>query len=198
MWIIRHRVNTIQELRAVPDSLGVEVDVRYHGDRLILHHDPFIRGEDFEEFLDNYRHRFIILNIKSEGIEAAVLSLMMRFKVSDYFFLDLAFPAAMKLVRQGEKKIAVRFSEYEPAEQCLALAGKVEWVWVDCFHQCPLDERSYHTLKRYFKLCIVSPELQGHEKSAIAGLKEKLSAYEISAVCTKHPRLWNSKIYSEK
>lgn len=40
MQFIAHRINTIDELKIVPENLGVEVDLRDYGDRLILQHDP--------------------------------------------------------------------------------------------------------------------------------------------------------------
>ena len=39
--IISHRVNDLSSLESVPITDGIEVDVRYHNDKLILEHDPF-------------------------------------------------------------------------------------------------------------------------------------------------------------
>lgn len=196
MLFIRHRINTAQDLKTVPESMGIELDLRDEKGALILQHDPFKTGEKFEDFLKNYKHACLILNIKTEGIEEAVLDLVKKYKVRDYFFLDVSFPAAMKLIRAGEKKIAVRFSEYEPLEQCLSLKGKADWVWVDCFTRLPLDAASYAALKPHFKICIVSPELQQHPKEKIAEFKQQLAGLKkygpIDAVCTKYPELWQS------
>ena len=41
MIFINHRINTIQQLDSVPKKNGAEIDVRYHNNDLILHHDPF-------------------------------------------------------------------------------------------------------------------------------------------------------------
>lgn len=190
MMYIAHRINTAAQLKAVPPEYGVEIDLRDRGDRLILQHDPFGDGEDFEAWLPHFRHRLIILNVKSERIEHRVLEMVRRFGVSDYFFLDCSFPMIRTLVRQCERKIAVRFSEYEPIESCLALAGQVEWVWVDCFTKMPLDPASYSRLKRHFKLCAVSPELQGRPPETIGDYARELAPYPMDAVCTKRPELW--------
>ena len=48
---IAHQINTIEELKCVPKEYGIEVDLRDYGDRLILQHDPFKDGENFEEYL---------------------------------------------------------------------------------------------------------------------------------------------------
>ena len=190
MILIRHRINTVEELKTVPRDMGVELDLRYEGEKLILHHDPFAGGEDFESYLKAYAHAFMIVNVKSEGIEQAALELLKKYNVKRYFFLDLTFPALVKLAKKGKKNIAVRFSEYEPLEQCESVAGLVDWVWVDCFQNMPLNSANYPTLKRHFKICLVSPELQNHPLEQIVEFKKKLAAMPVDAVCTKRPDLW--------
>lgn len=192
MLMIAHRVNTVAQLRHTPTEYGVELDLRDRGDRLILQHDPFGDGEDFEDYLREYRHGLMILNIKSERIESRVLELVRKYGIARYFFLDSSFPMMRALVKQGEKQIAVRFSEFEPVESALALAGQVEWVWVDCFTKMPLDERSYSRLKRHFKLCGVSPELQGRPVEMIADYARELAPYPLDAICTKRPEMWQA------
>lgn len=190
MLYIAHRVNTIEALLAVRTTFGVECDLRDHGSRLVLRHDAFGDGVDFEDWLAHYRHRFLIANIKCEGIEAAVLEYLARHQVQDFFLLDLSFPALIKLARQGERRMAVRYSEYESIEFALALAGKVQWCWIDCFTQLPLTPTSYRRLREAFQLCVVSPELQGHAVDTIAQYQTVLRAMPVDAVCTKHPLHW--------
>lgn len=192
MQFIAHRINTIAQLQRVPVEYGVELDLRDRGERLILQHDPFGDGEDFERYLEHYRHGLLILNVKSERIEHRVLDAVRAAGVSNYFFLDCSFPMIRTLVRSGERRIAVRFSEYEPVESALALAGQVDWVWVDCFTRQPLDDRTYGLLKPHFKLCAVSPELQGRDVSTIAEYRRQLADYPVDAVCTKRPDLWQA------
>jgi hypothetical protein len=193
MQLIAHRINTIAQLQQVPPHYGVELDLRDSGDRLVLQHDPFSTGEDFEEYLRHWQHRLMILNIKSERIEHRVLELVQQFKVRDYFFLDSSFPMIRQLVKLGERRVAVRFSEFEPVESALALAGQVDWVWVDCFSKMPLDNRTYGLLRRHFKLCAVSPELQGRPIETIADYADQFAQFPVDAVCTKRPDLWSSK-----
>lgn len=189
---IRHRINTIAKLSTVDPAHGVELDLRDHGDRLILAHDPFVIGEDFAEYLQHYRHGTMILNIKSERIEHRVLKEIQKAgTVKDYFFLDSSFPMILTLVSQGERRIAVRFSELEPIESVLALAGKVEWVWVDCFTKMPLDQKNYKSIKDAgFKICAVSPELQNRPVDSISHYASVLAPYRMDAICTKRPDLW--------
>lgn len=87
MNFIAHRINTIDELKTIPFEYGVEIDIRDSNNRLILQHDPFKDGEDFDEYLKHYRHGILILNIKSERIEMKVLELIEKYNIKDYFFL---------------------------------------------------------------------------------------------------------------
>ncbi len=194
MDYIAHRINRLEQLVDLPTSYGVELDLRDRGERLILQHDPFKDGEDFEPFLAAYRHGPMILNVKSERIEHRVLELVNKYNVPDYFLLDCSFPMIRSLCAQGERKIAVRFSEYEPVQSALALAGQVDWVWVDCFTRMPLTDQTYAALAAHFKLCIVSPELQGRGCRAIAEYAKQLQPFPFNAVCTKHIDLWQDAL----
>ena len=190
MLKIMHRVNTIDTLKNTPEDQGIELDLRDQGERIIIRHDPFGEGELFEDWLEQYRHKTLILNIKADGIEFRLRELMHRRGIENYFFLDSQFPTIMRLIREGETNIAVRFSEHEPAESALALAGKVKWLWVDCFSRLPFEEDSYAALKKHFKMCIVSPELQGHPVETISEYKRLLEKFPVEAVCTDFPELW--------
>ena len=194
MIYIAHRVNTVSQLGTIPTEFGAEVDLRDYGDRLVLQHDPFVGGEPFEQYLQHYRHGTLILNVKSERVEPRVLELVHRAGVTDYFFLDCSFPMIQWLIRHGERRIAVRFSEYELAESALTLAGKVAWVWVDCFTKMPLEPDTYRRLKQHFRLCIVSPELQGRPVETITQYAHELKPYPFDAVCSKRLDLWQAAL----
>ena len=91
MKLIKHRINSkkqlnIDDIDDIDDIDGVELDLRYKEKDIILHHDPFVDGEKFEDFLKEFNMSFLILNIKSEGIEEEVLRLVDKYEVSDYFF----------------------------------------------------------------------------------------------------------------
>lgn len=81
-----HRINTSDQLSQVSQDCGVELDLRDHNEDLILHHDPFSNGEKFSDYLMNYQHSGMILNVKSEGIENRCLELLQAYKISSYFF----------------------------------------------------------------------------------------------------------------
>lgn len=194
MKLIAHRRNTIDELKATPKKYGVEVDIRSYGDKLVIHHDPFVEGESFDTWIEAYQHGTLILNVKEEGLEARLIKLMRTRGIEDYFFLDQSFPFLVKWSKAGEHRCAVRVSEFESLETALALAGKVDWVWVDCFTHFPLMHDDAKRLQDAgFRLCLVSPELQGRSaEEAVPQLAKLLVERNIraDAVCTKRPDLW--------
>jgi hypothetical protein len=194
MQIIKHRANTVVELNSTPIDFGVEIDIRSYGDELILHHDPFVRGEKLLQWIQNFRHKTLILNVKEEGLEDRLLEIMNIYKIRDFFFLDQSFPFLIRTSKKGEKRCAVRISEFESIDTALTLSGKIEWVWVDCFTHFPLCRDSANKLRvAGFKLCLVSPELQDfNAEKGIAELRSYLQTEDISpeAVCTKMPELW--------
>lgn len=198
MRLIAHRRNTLAELQATPICYGIEVDIRSNGERLIIHHDPFVDGNSFDEWVAAYRHGTLILNVKEEGLEARVIALMIQHGIEDYFFLDQSFPFLVKWSRRGVHRCAVRVSEYENVDTAMTLAGKVDWVWVDCFsHFALTGEEATRLRNAGFKLCAVSPELQGRNAEAeIPALFKLMSerAIVMDAVCTKRPDLWESLI----
>ena len=79
MEIILHRINKIKDLKTVNPLFGVEIDIRTYGKDLILSHDPFKKGDKLEDYLGEYKHGTLILNIKESGIENNVLSLIQRY-----------------------------------------------------------------------------------------------------------------------
>jgi hypothetical protein len=198
MKLISHRRNTLAELIATPEQYGIEVDIRSYGDKLVIHHDPFVEGEHFESWIAQYRHGTLILNVKEEGLEARLIDLMKAHGIDDYFFLDQSFPFLVKWSRLDEHRCAVRVSEFESVDTALSLAGKVDWVWVDCFTRFPLDGGDAARLKDAgFRLCLVSPELQGRDAALEIPQMIRLLAEQgivADAVCTKRPDLWEAAV----
>ncbi len=184
---IAHRINTIEELKKIPKNYGVEVDLRNNNNDIILSHDPFNSNyELFEKYLEYYNHKFLILNIKTEGIEFKILEILKKFNIENYFFLDCSFPMIYKLINTEEYNIALRLSEFESIETILNLK-KIKWVWVDCFSKFSLTKTEYNILKNNnLKICYVSPELQNQEPK-ILNYKQKMIEENLypDFICTK-------------
>jgi len=163
---ICHRINKIEELNTIDEQFGIELDLRddHKSNKIILSHDPFLDGEYFENYLQNYKHNTLILNIKSERIELECLKILEKYNITNYFFLDSSFPMIYLLNKEfNNNKIACRFSEYEPLEHFLVSQNMYEYIWIDCFNKFPLTNEIYNLIKNgqnKKKICIVSPELQ--------------------------------------
>lgn len=192
--IIKHRVNTVSELLDTPKNYGVEIDLRLGHESLILAHDPFKPGETFEYWLEHYSHKTLILNVKEDGLEEAILKLLQKSSVEDFFFLDQPFPTLRKSANMGIPT-ALRLSEYESPVMSVNL--DIDWLWLDSFFGDwgYLQRHSDWIKTGQFKTCLVSPELQGrttgNEPKQIVELMDSLEL-EISAVCTKLPNEWES------
>ena len=196
--LIYHRRNSIESIIATDTKYGVEVDIRSHGNDLVIHHDPFVSGVLFTDWLALYNHGTLILNVKEEGLESRLINLMHVKGITEYFFLDQSFPFLIKWAIAGEHRCAVRVSEYESIETALTLSKKINWVWIDCFSDFPLTMVGYQALKNAgFNLCLVSPELQGRDPvMGIISMANFLRENHMimDAVCTKRPDLWEKQV----
>jgi hypothetical protein len=108
--------STILTLKNINIQFGIELDLRddHKTGKIILSHDPFLDGEYFEDYLKEYNHNTLILNIKYERIEIDCLKLLEKYNISNYFFLDSSFPMIYLLHKTYKNnKIACRFSEFE-------------------------------------------------------------------------------------
>ena len=109
MEIIIHRINYIKDLINLPTDYGVEVDLRSQGSKLILNHEPFKGGDAFIDYIENYKHGTMVLNIKESGIEDEVLKIVRSKSIKSYFLLDVEMPYLYSSSKNGNKNIAVRF-----------------------------------------------------------------------------------------
>lgn len=181
-------------MESLDSKYGVELDLRDGESDLIIHHDPFSKGELFDDYLNKYKHSTMILNIKSAGIELNVLEALSKRGIEDYFFLDCSYPMINMLTQMSCNKIALRFSEYERLDSIEVLASKVTWVWVDCFYKLHFTKSHLDRFKQLgLKSCLVSPDLIQKEeeitKYADYLLKNDL---EFDAICckTRNISLW--------
>ena len=177
--IIRHRINTIEKLAEIPTTQGIEFDIREGDTGIVVTHDPWTPGVPFEEFIMHVNHAICIVNVKSEGIEHEALRMLKFYGIHSFFLLDCSFPMMVKLSSGGEHRLAVRVSEFESIETVIAMKGRADWVWLDSFISLPSAERCEELRALGFKVCLVSPELQGRSELAIDLLPH------VDAICTK-------------
>lgn len=184
MEIIIHRLNKIKDLKKTSDNFGAEIDIRTNGSNLVLSHDPFVKGDKFEDYLENYKHKTLVLNIKEAGIENDVLNLVKKNFIKSFFLLDVEMPYMYSATKKGQKNIAVRFSEYENIFLTNQFKNKLKWVWIDTVTILPINKKNKNILNK-FNSCIVCPERWGRKKDIkIYKKKLKLLNFKPTAVMT--------------
>tara|TARA_B110000438_G_scaffold294269_1_gene335419 strand:- start:952 stop:1539 length:588 start_codon:yes stop_codon:yes gene_type:complete len=192
MEIIIHRINNIKTLKKIDKNFGCEIDIRTNKSELILNHDPYIGGDIFEDYLDNYNHGTLVLNIKESGIENDVLQLVKKYQIKSYFLLDTENPYIYYAQRNNIRSLALRFSEYEPIENINYFKNKFEWVWIDTPTKFPILNNNIYNALSNFKLCLVCPERWSQpEKINLYKKIIKKNNFKIDAVMT-------SLTYAEK
>ena len=174
MEIVIHRVNQRAQLSPMPTHFGAEIDLRADGSRIVLNHDPFKGGESFSDWLEDYRHGLLVLNIKEAGIESEVIRLVEARGIRRFFLLDVEFPYLYRATRQGERRIAMRFSEDESLNTVLKYRNRADWVWIDTNTRLPLDQETVAALQP-FRTCLVCPERWGRPQDITAYRMQMLS-----------------------
>ena len=153
------------------------------------------KGETFISWIKKYNHKFLIINIKEEGLEIYIKKILKKNNIKSFFFLDQSFPFLIKTLNSNEKRCALRFSEYEYIKTIYNLKKKFNWIWVDHFTKFPLNREISNNLKKMkINICIVSPELV--RKTSQQNIKKLRNFIErkkiyIDAVCTKEPEIWD-------
>ncbi len=186
--IIYHRINTIEALIDVPVKYGVEIDLRGYGSRILMNHD--ILEDDkiseytaFEDFLKNWKHALMVINIKEMGYEKKIIELLKKYNIENYFFQDEEFPFIYRATRiEKMRKVSIRFSEAEPIEGVIAQLDEksnplMDWVWIDTNTRLPITLEDVSILKK-FKTCLVCPERWGRPED-IRKYIEKLKELDL-------------------
>lgn len=194
MEIIIHRINKIKELNSIPVNFGIEIDIRANGSNLILNHEPYSKGTKLEDFLNNYNHGTLVLNIKESGIEDDVLKIVKKNKIKSFFLLDIEMPYLYSSSQKNEKNLAVRLSEYEDIITAKFFIKKINWIWVDTVSKLPINQKNIKIIKNY-KSCLVCPERWGRPNDIKKYLKyfSKINFFP-NAVMTsmKYAQLWQA------
>lgn len=208
---IAHRVNfldAIQSAQVFSVADGIEFDIRDSGGKIIVYHDAFgtiAYAQDFVEFLQFCPpDKFYIVNVKSEGIEHRAIQLLEAHGITRFFLLDCSIPMMVRLGYAGERRLAVRFSEFEGIETVKLMAPFVSWIWIDVFTCLPINELLAEYMKSalHLNICLVSPELQG-QPDKISEYVDALTKQNIKldAVCTKMPHIingsWPSSLFPD-
>jgi len=191
MLHISHRINYLdstiaKDIFSVAD--GIEFDLRDSNKALIVQHDACQEGQLFSEFLQFCPPtKFYIVNIKAEGIEEMAIDMLTKYGIHQFFLLDCGMPSIVRLGRKEERRMAIRFSEYESFETVMAIAPFVSWIWIDAFTRLVFTKEEAMKAKQLgLRLCLVSPELQRQPEKRGDYLQYcKDNEIPLDAICTK-------------
>ena len=194
MELIAHRVNKISKLRKLSKQYGAEIDLRSKGSKIILHHNPFQNGDYLNDYLNNYNHGTLILNVKESGIENEIIKLVKKSKIKNFFLLDSEMPVICTNKAKINRNFAVRFSEYETIDTAKKFINNIGWIWIDTFNSLPINKNNIKIIKN-FKSCLVCPERWGRPNDIKSYYKKlKNLNFKPSAVMTslKYIKMWEN------
>lgn len=152
--------------RSFAFGFGTETDVRDAWGELFISHDPPTRAANplpFGDFCDIYTQNGgrenrlpLALNIKSDGLTAALKAALAAHNITEYFVFDMSVPDTRPYLGQNEP-VYTRHSEYEPVPPFYAQATG---VWVDGFHSDWMTPDTIAAHRAAGKaVCLVSPDL---------------------------------------
>ena len=192
---IIHRVNSIPN-KSMQNSNGFEIDIREDNNELILCNNPFTKGISLKSIVPFLKNKFIIFNIKAEGIEPYILEICSSLKNINYFFLDSTMSSIFKA--KGKYNFSSRLSEVEPIEISIKLKekGLINWVWIDTFTSFPITREHISLIRKNgLKTAFTSPDLLGRHEDIELYAKELLNLkYIPDIICCKENNIdiWRS------
>jgi glycerophosphoryl diester phosphodiesterase len=168
-------------------GFGTETDVRDLDGQLVISHDPpTSQAMGFEAFLSIHASRDLplALNIKADGLAAALKSAAVRAGLSNYFVFDMSIPDMLQYKRENVP-FYTRLSEYEPAPAFLESASG---VWLDSFESTWFDAGTIQALLRKgTRVCVVSSELHKRPHQPLWDLLLPLRHEPQLMLCTDLP-----------
>ncbi|WP_334120257.1 hypothetical protein [Limnobacter sp.] len=184
-WKSNEEKNSITSLlNSFKFGMGVETDVRDCNGRIVISHDPprDLISTSLDELLENMstedKNFFIALNIKSDGIQRSLLTLLNNHKINNFFVFDMAIPDMLEY-RKLNIPYATRLSEYENPND---LTEDADWIWLDSFQKDWFDRNFLIAwLNKDKKIAVVSPELHGRSHTPV---------WEILKEFHNHPNLY--------
>lgn len=196
MWFKQEERNTLAAFfQALDAGFGLEVDIRDMGGELVISHDvpqptnlPPTLTELFSYYSKHQCTSTLALNIKADGLHNLLLAQLNEFKINNYFVFDMAVPDAIAYSARG-MKLFMRSSDLEVYRGNPPVSG----IWLDELIDNWVDVKTIlKELSGADKLCIVSRELHGRDKTGQWNdLKLALSIKGVSnklMLCTDFPQ----------
>jgi hypothetical protein len=187
LWKEKREQNTFASIRKALDSgFGVELDIRDRNGELVVSHNPSGSAEVllFAEVIDlftNYES-ILAINIKADGLLTYLESALAGVPREKYFLFDMSIPETIGYLR-SDLPTFMRLSEYE---DICKLHDRSEGVWLDAFETDWWTGNS-KILNSEKKICVVSPELHGRDKSYVWNFLKNERCSADLYICTDFP-----------
>lgn len=146
-------------------GFGTETDIRDYKGNLVISHDiangKSILVERFFQIYNEYDKTLLLaLNIKADGLQRKLKTLLEEYNIQNYFVFDMSVPDGLQYVK-NDFKVFTRQSEYEKEPPFYNASSG---VWLDEFNRHWICESLIiEHLANDKKVCIVSPDL--HKRS---------------------------------
>lgn len=194
-WSNRVDQNSFSALcDALDKGFGLETDIRDLNGQLVISHDlPIARlSMPLEQLLAYYKRgsfaSSLALNIKADGLQAALSRMLEKFNIKNYFVFDMSIPDTLYYLK-FDMCTFIRCSELEKYPKLELLT---HGVWLDELTRSWINKSVIiEKAQKAKKVCIVSGELHGREyisqwghirdALSMGGLSEKL------LLCTDYP-----------
>jgi hypothetical protein len=151
--------------RSFAAGFGTETDIRDCAGKLVIAHDPPSGAEmtlaSFIELHGAYQPLLpLALNVKADGLQAALRDQLKDLPAGGYFFFDMSVPDMLSYVRLAMPV----FTRHSDVEMVPVLYEQAVGVWLDDFRGdwATLPVIAGH-LAAGKQVCIVSPELHGRD-----------------------------------
>ena len=196
-WKQAHEKNSITAFtHSFNLGFGTETDIRDHNGTLVISHDiPLNNTLTFKEFLNIYGQSDLplALNIKADGLANALKIHMQNRHSPNWFVFDMSIPDMRAYINLGIP-VFTRMSEVEQEPVWL---DQAVGVWLDSFSEEWYSSNLIENLLLQGKrVCVVSSELHGRDKTSLWLLLSPLSHHAQLMLCTDIPE--EAKFYFDR
>jgi glycerophosphoryl diester phosphodiesterase len=174
--------------RSFREGFGVELDIRdYRGD-LVISHDVADSGSArldffFEMYNKNNKNLTLALNIKSDGLQVKLKSMLDCYHIENYFVFDMSIPDMLQYRNHG-MCVFSRVSEYEKLSESI---NGINGIWLDQFESNWFNDTLIDKiLEKQKNICIVSSELHKRKNIDCWNMLKKIPNNKIM-LCTDYP-----------
>ncbi|MES2823705.1 MAG: hypothetical protein V4732_08895 [Pseudomonadota bacterium] len=167
LWFEKNERNDLAALfRGLVDGYGLETDIRDLDGQLVISHDIPLKDtvvsveELFSFYTKSSFSSTLALNIKSDGLQSKLYTMLMQYNIENYFVFDMSIPDTLSYLKSGMKTFARRSDIENSPELYLRSQG----IWLDeLVDEWVTADVIVTEAKNVSKLCIVSGELHGRD-----------------------------------